>query len=322
MHDKAQFKKAEGLAKFHLAEEIQADPDYEDAISRFCYVEFNKEDEDYNPHCFEGPCHSRLSSISEPCLALATAPNLNAWLDESQWGEDRRIVPKHLVRPDHELKFLAWWHYITQESPLADIFLTKDLLEGSEEGVLLDVHKPANLVMLACISTRHPHEYPDIVVQWYDLVQAGGDPWICTLLAEMLKTSQKPDEDDKWYLVCERRTRHGDIHQMYNSTSFGLDVFRNFVNFQVQTNNLSLYEIGSYYGVHDAFGGGSEYPKESWLQKEFDSVLPKDRTIETTEWSFDDDDYVEVTETVSNYETAIQALANWSRVLKEKYLWE
>lgn len=94
------------------------------------------------------------------------------------------------------------------------------------------------------------------------------------------------------------------------------------MNFQVQTNNLSLYEIGSYYGVHDAFGGGSEYPKESWLQKEFDSVLPKDRTIETTEWSFDDDDYVEVTETVSNYETAIQALANWSRVLKEKYLWE
>lgn len=70
----------------------------------------------------------------------------------------------------YTVPFLDW---LINRSLWAPIFVTKDAEEGLKEGLILNADVPANLLLGALQTSRHPWEFPTIIRFFVELVQAG-----------------------------------------------------------------------------------------------------------------------------------------------------
>jgi hypothetical protein len=262
-----------------------------------------------------GPCHSALNH-GDVVDVLATSPNITAWRDVDKWGAGRH--DQCIMGSAGSMKkFRAWWEYLVHDSPWESCFLTKEL---TEKGVLMDCSQPANWVMAAIIATRHPHEYPQRVLVWYDAVQAGGDPLALMALVENINvvgTKQRRIE------MCGG----GDIHDMFDMYGWGKVVFSNFMHAKPVYLMKSFDDGGRFDGIHKLFGntadnhgnsGGFPVGKLNWLGKQFNhGVFKKDLRITTKVYSFPDG-YTSKRIRATSYALGIQTLAELSQSLKEQ----
>lgn len=85
------------------------------------------------------------------------------------------IVIAHRVFPYDEKYGNFFYHYLFNESPWADVFVTKDVSKIQDDGITVRLDRPATLTLSGAIATRHPWEKAGLVETFYHLVNAGLD---------------------------------------------------------------------------------------------------------------------------------------------------
>lgn len=249
-----------------LKRRLESDEDYSlgETISRYCIVEGNPNRP--SVRCWYGPCHSRVNTCTG-ILAMATSPHVSVWRDpclrigrgSSYDGSLEGFYDKAVL----------FWEYLVNDSPWRDVFLTKGLQEAEETGVLIRTDLPSNFVMQGVIGTRMPHEFPNRVELWYDVVQAGGDPDLAVLLSESIVS-------EEGYLSLNNRT--GDIHDMFAPWNWSEDSIRNYLTGNLVGGNPPLAVSSVFDGVHSLYVG--KPPAERFIRKTLmDMPMASTRTV-------------------------------------------
>ena len=165
-------------------------------------------------------CHFSLRRCKN-VQALVTCPYIEGWDCSEEQGID-------------------WINWLIKESPWRDAFITK-VFDEQRQLLVMDVTKPSNYVVQACIATRLPREYPQRLKVWHDSVAAGADPDIMAVAMEFL--SRKGTQ--YW-----GPSSPGDGHDMWRSYSLSKAGLSNFVHLKPLHPNPSLLESGEYAGIH------------------------------------------------------------------------
>ena len=290
-------------------------PRDEDRIARYAYIS----DASHEVQLCTGPCHSALNR-GGGITTIATSPNLDDWKDPDKWSCDRHGGQVKLGAEWSYKKFVAWWEFLVNDSPWASCFITKDLDEAGEMGVLIDVDQPANWVMAAIIATRHPHEYPQRVMAWYDAVQAGGDPLALMPLVE--NTAVVVHGRTK----CLELVGAGDIHDVFDMYGWSKLTFSNFMHGKPVHCNDTFREGARYDGVHGMFGSTRvDYPHRvpdkplgpGWMSTRFNGKLfPNDREVMVETYTFPEGNK-KVKKGVTSYRSGIKHLAEIIQQLRK-----
>ena len=108
------------------------------------------EDEVY--HTPNKACHAGLSRRKRGCVYALSA------------------VQKRGCTRKAETAYLKW---LMNDSKLSEMFLTSLIGDVRRNGIVVDGHKPSNLVAIALIATRIPNEWGQRCELWYELHKAG-----------------------------------------------------------------------------------------------------------------------------------------------------
>lgn len=130
-------------------------------------------------------CHYMLNDpIVHSCVAIVSQTNEGSggWSKRGMLdGETERV----------------YYHWLLNESPMGDIFLSKDIDEVFDQGyVVLSPHFPRNTIMAACIMSRHLWETVSVTRVWMDLVKAGLQKDAAFVLAHTIFVGNGPFAED------------------------------------------------------------------------------------------------------------------------------
>lgn len=108
-------------------------------------------------------CHARFCGHEQAVAVVDAVHHLrNHYFDEEgvfsikYWEESREYV-----------------HYLLNDSPFADCFVTKGTASAIRYGVQFDVTKPLDWLVGAAIALRTTTEFPHLVRNWYELIKLG-----------------------------------------------------------------------------------------------------------------------------------------------------
>ena len=85
---------------------------------------------------------------------------------------------------------IAYYHWLFNFSAWKDCFITKDVEEAYETGIVFDTANPGNLIGGAAFATRWPTEHPDRTASWYQFYSNGVDPSIALNLSHAFAFSK------------------------------------------------------------------------------------------------------------------------------------
>jgi hypothetical protein len=75
----------------------------------------------------------------------------------------------------------AFLNWLFNYSPWHEAFITKDVEEAFNTGIVLNVNVPNNILAGACIASRTPTEFPGRCAAWYEFVKAGVHPHLAMI---------------------------------------------------------------------------------------------------------------------------------------------
>lgn len=285
-------------------ESLRASEEGRNEISRYSIHGSYEGDAVRTSNC-KGACHSSLNRYTK-IEALSTSPSVAVWRNRNIIRRGERGSEFQGELPQFYEKTVQYWEWLVHESPWADIFLTKSLAEAEDGGVLIDVDTPANVAMLAIIATREPHEFPNRIEIWYDLVQSGADPYVSTLFMESIH------KDGKTLEIAES----GDIHDMFSFREMDKSSFKNFINVKYPGIRQPLRESGRFSGIHSVYRKQDSRTGPVVLVDMFSSIPMNG---EGTRIVFNRGKTQEVKCKVIDYQEGIEFLASLTHNVRKEY---
>lgn len=261
-----------------------------------------------------GACHSTLSRYSK-IEALCTAPVVRAWRDADAWGANRQSRDCTAHFQDSWGKFSRWWEYLMNTSVWAPVFLEKSLEVAERDGVLINLDVPNNYAMQGIIGTRLPHEFPNTVELWDDIVQAGGDPELSCIIMEAFNKKVIKINDTK-AVIMSPRSSSGDIHDMFDYRDMGILDLKRYIIRRQHRPNKTFREDGKFSGIHALWGtrrvgGGS-------VVCEIQEGLPLGTVVKTEQFCVMTKKTLKKTEEVCLWQDGVQYLAEESVKLRRR----
>jgi hypothetical protein len=101
--------------------------------------------------------------------------------------------------------------------------------------------------MQGIIGTREPHEFPNRVELWYDVVQAGGDPDLMFPVMECVRHSEVKG------VRTLRYGASGDIHDMFCSSRWSHQTIQRFIRGELLNPRQHLRKSGAFCGIHELY---------------------------------------------------------------------
>jgi hypothetical protein len=181
---------------------------------------------------------------------MSTSPHVDVWQDPDLREERGSEYVGEL--DGFFPKAQAYWEYLVNQSPWKDVFLTKCLDEAAVQGVLINTELPANFAMQGIIGTREPHEFPNRVELWYDVVQAGGDPDLMFPVMECVQHYEVAGACGNTVRVL-KEGRAGDIHDMFKSHVWNAKSIQRFLRGELLNPRQHLGKSGAFCGIHDLY---------------------------------------------------------------------
>ena len=152
-------------------------------------------------------------------------------------GEPVVIIDYPHFKDNKTRDALKFWDYLVNRSPFKDVFLTKDVTDIKHNGALIDVSKPANVVLAAMSLGRFPFEYLSVFNSWVGLVDKGVSEDDAVFLCHVFKK----DEADRWY-----REPLSSNHSAFSLGSSSNKVYLSWVEGKPSYEEISFKEKGGY----------------------------------------------------------------------------
>ena len=149
-----------------------------------------------------------------------------------------------------------WLDFLANRSPVADVFITKDVKDMIKNGAVFDCRYPSNAVQFALIATRQPWEYAARVETFKVLKELIPERY-AFLISHYASGSIK--DGINW-----RNLSSG--HSLFNGAHLDKNTIVNFVHGGFAQVNLPFNEVQRYNGVFNLFGKVNY--EESWLKDE------------------------------------------------------
>ena len=149
-----------------------------------------------------------------------------------------------------------WLDFLANRSPVADVFITKDVKDMIKNGAVFDCRYPSNAVQFALIATRQPWEYAARVGTFKMLREL-----IPERYAFLISHYASGDIKDgiNWSNLSSG-------HSLFNGAYLDKNTIINFVYGGFDQVNKPFNEVQSYNGVFGLFGRLNR--EESWLKDE------------------------------------------------------
>ena len=115
-------------------------------------------------HTHNKACHAGLNTDDQGCVYALSS------------------VQTRTCTRKAETAYLKW---LMNDSELSEVFLTSLIGDARSNGIVVDGHKPSNLVAIALIATRLPSEWGGRCELWYELHKAGCNGGLALFLVHM-----------------------------------------------------------------------------------------------------------------------------------------
>ena len=150
----------------------------------------------------------------------------------------------------------VWLNFLANRSPVAEVFITKDVKDMIKNGAVFDCRYPSNAVQFALIATRQPWEYAARVEAFKVLKELIPERY-AFLISHYASGSVK--DGINWSNLSSG-------HSLFNGAHLDKNTIVNFVHGGFAQVNLPFNEVQSYNGVFNLFGKVNY--EESWLKDE------------------------------------------------------
>lgn len=127
-------------------------------------------------HVDNTACHAGLGAYSSSRIGAATPVAITNAVMNNQWLDKQDVI-----------SYLDW---IANRSPFSSIFITKDAEKMIDEGMIVDTHHPANVVVGALILARGCSEYVSICYTFNRLVEQGVNENLACVMAHTFGCSK------------------------------------------------------------------------------------------------------------------------------------
>jgi hypothetical protein len=111
--------------------------------------------------CVQAPCHARLAYLgfkTKRVYLSALSYHINHYIESAN-------IDKKL--------YLSYCDYIINESPWKHVFVTKDIIDTEQNGLVLRTDVPFTQLLGACIALREGHEQRHKLGMFNEIIQAG-----------------------------------------------------------------------------------------------------------------------------------------------------
>jgi hypothetical protein len=217
-------------------------------------------------------------------------------------------ILKKRLKKGEEKKAEAFLHWLLNESPYSESFVTKDAKEALSTSFLVsDANTPDNILVGGLISLRALTEVcmVQISTTWYELAKAGVDKNLAFLLGFMVRI----DTAGAMYNNCGGH--HSAIHPSYMTK----EAASNFINDRPKVVNDSYHETGSFSYIHDTWGGdgGSSEFRDCMKEWQYTGEVKKSSKVNPFERAVAEDNgrYFNVEKLVEHY------VVNQEQIMKE-----
>lgn len=197
----------------------------------------------------QGACHGFISYVKVPDNFAALTCVVSSKVEN---------LPQKVLE--------AYYHYLLNDSPLADAFLSKNAKLCLQKcRVFMAAHRvPSNVLMCALQSLRRAWEGPKTIQTWYNLVKNGVFPDVAFVAKDVFNVEANSNGD---YTVFVRAV--ATAHNFVPASDLSKKWFNNFLASKVKKPNPTWYFSGSTsyrspYNVVEAYGntfnGNSQFP--------------------------------------------------------------
>lgn len=191
-------------------------------------------------------CHAGLNHPPIKAEVVAVVSQIMGWCKSSKSFTRREGLGDLITR--------EYYKWLLNESPVKDVFITKDVDQAFEDKyLLLSTEHPRNVLMTACIMSRYIWEETKVPRPWWDMVESGIDKDGAFVLAHII--------NHPYIGEAEHRVSISNASGNINHTIFDFEIFHGtLTNFK----------------QHYMPGIGAKAYKEAVMYREgFQSILDK-----------------------------------------------
>lgn len=197
----------------------------------------------------QAPCHYALQECTEAPLRLAVID----WV----------AMYKHQIDSDKWPVYRKFVHWVLNDGPLADVFLTKTVSAATQGGVVLDADKHRDLVAMAAIMLRTGREYHSNLGVYAHVLKLGYSHEVAWLLFSCIQKAAGKGQ---------YTSRHVGGHHVLNSNMSDIAVFRFLAGWPIQPEDGdSFKENGGQYfiekNINNLFKGGAQPTLHDYINR-------------------------------------------------------